>query len=209
MNTDLNIHIIIGSTRQGRFGDKPAYYLLNEINKLPGIHAEIIDLRDWELPFFDEPKSPAMHHGDYSNPVAAKWAAKVDEADAYIIVAPEYNHGYTAVLKNALDWVYHEWNNKPVGFVGYGNTGGARSIEQLRQVVIELGMLPIKNSIHVPIEVYLSVMNEQIPVNTELFKPLHHGFHGDKVKSFFEEIINLSRMIKTTRISQQLTAQNN
>jgi NAD(P)H-dependent FMN reductase len=119
--------------------------------------------------------SPGMLKGNYSNALAKKWAAKIGEADGYIMLTPEYNHGYTAVLKNALDWVFAEWHGKPVGFVSYGNAGGARSIEQLRHVVIELYMHPIRNAIHIPVEVYLAVMNEKVPVNPELFKPLREG----------------------------------
>jgi NAD(P)H-dependent FMN reductase len=108
----------------------------------------------------------------------------VGEADGYVIVSPEYNHGYSAVLKNALDWVYTEWTKKPVGFVGYGSTGGARAIEQLRQVVVELDMVPLREAIHVPLEVYLAVMKETAPAAPELFKPLREGMFGDRVATF-------------------------
>ena len=151
--TSLKIHVIIGSTRQNRFSDKPAHYILDELNKEIGVQAELIDLRDWPLPFYNESGAPLMLKGNYTNELAKKWAAKVGEADGYIMVTPEYNHGYTAVLKNAIDWVYAEWTKKPIGFVGYGNAGGARAIEQLRQVVVELQMYPIKNAIHIPLEV--------------------------------------------------------
>ncbi|HTX19838.1 MAG TPA: NAD(P)H-dependent oxidoreductase, partial [Bacteroidota bacterium] len=110
----------------------------------------MIDLRDWQLPMYDEPISPVSNKGIYTNPIGRKWADKIGEADGYIIVTPEYNHGYPAVLKNAIDWVFQEWRRKPVGFVSYGNLGGARVIEQLRQVVIELQMLPIRNAVHIP-----------------------------------------------------------
>ena len=146
----LKIQTILGSTRQNRFGDKPAQWIYGEAKKREGIEAELLDLRDYPLPFFNEPASPAMSKGEYSNEVAKRWVKKVGEADGYIIVTPEYNHGYPAVLKNALDYAYAEWNNKPVGFVSYGGVAGARSVEQLRQVVIELQMAPIRNSVHVP-----------------------------------------------------------
>src|ERR1035437_9937500 len=154
METSIKIHIIIGSTRPGRFSEKPANYIFDELKKKDGVKAELIDLRDWPLPFYDEPISPSMNKGNYANELGKKWANKVGEADAYIMITPEYNHGYTAVLKNSLDWVSPEWGGKPVGFVSYGSLGGARSIEQMRQVVIELAMHPIKNSIHIPGEVY-------------------------------------------------------
>src|SRR5215470_1798808 len=130
----LKIHIIIGSTRQKRFADKPATWIYEEAKKRQELDVELVDLRDYPLPFFDEPISPARMEGKYSNAIVTTWAQKVAEADGYIIVSPEYNHGYSAVLKNAFDHIYPEWNNKPIGFVAYGNVGGARAVEQLRQV---------------------------------------------------------------------------
>ncbi len=195
----IKIQIIIGSTRQKRFGEKPARYIADELKKRDDLQVELIDLKDWSLTFFDEPISPAGSQGKYANDLAGKWAAKVGEGDAYIFVTPEYNHGYPAVLKNALDWVFPQWNHKPVGFVGYGNAGGARAIEQLRQVVIELQMLPIRNAIQIPIDVYLAAINEPTPVNPELFKPLREGIRGDRVESFFDELIELTKTLKGMR----------
>lgn len=146
----IKIEVIIGSTREGRFGDKPAKWIFDMLSKKERVEAELIDLRDWPLPFFNEAVSPSMNQGKYANELAAKWAEKVGEADGYIIVTPEYNHGYSAVLKNAIDYVYNEWNNKPVAFVGYGSMGGARAIEQLREVAVELQMTPIRSAVHIP-----------------------------------------------------------
>lgn len=143
------IQIIIGSTRQNRFGDKPAQWILNKLKNRTDIEVELVDLRDWSLPFFDEAISPLMNGGQYTLELAQKWADKVGEASGYIIVTPEYNHGYPAVLKNALDYVYPEWNNKPVAFVSYGGVGGARVVEQLRQVALGLKMIPIYNAVHI------------------------------------------------------------
>jgi NAD(P)H-dependent FMN reductase len=95
--------------------------------------------------------------------------------------------------------VYTEWNKKPVGFVSYGSVGGARSVEQLRQVVVELQMVPIRNAIHIPGDVYVAVMNEKVPVNPELFKPLRSGMGGDRVEMFFNELIAIAGMLKTLR----------
>jgi NAD(P)H-dependent FMN reductase len=195
----LTLYVIIGSTRQHRFSEKAARYVFDELKKKEDVQAELIDLRDWPLPFYDEPIAPAMNKGNYSNELGKKWAAKIGEADGYIMVAPEYNHGYSAVLKNALDWVFPEWNGKPVGFVSYGNAGGARAVEQLRQVVIELQMVPIRSAIHIPAEVYLAVRNENVPANPELFKPLREGMRGDRVESFFNELINLAATLKAAR----------
>jgi NAD(P)H-dependent FMN reductase len=188
MSTPLNVQVILGSTRQNRFGDKPAHYILGELSKRPDVRAELVDLRDWPMPFFDHPVSPMR--AKISEPaIIPRWAAKVGEADAYVIVTPEYNHGYPAVLKNALDWVYTEWTKKPVGFVGYGSTGGARAIEQLRQVVIELEMVPIREALHIPIDVYLAVMKETAPAAPELWKPLREGIFGDRVAKFLDALV--------------------
>ncbi len=147
---NVTVKIILGSTRQNRFSDKPGAWILAEMRKKEGIDAELLDLRDYPLPFFDEPMSPAMiKNGEYPNEVVRKWALKIREADAFIIVTPEYNHGTSGVLKNALDSVYAEWNNKPVGFVSYGGVGGARSVEQLRLIAVELQMAPVRNAVHI------------------------------------------------------------
>ena len=149
----IKIQIILGSTRPERFSEKVGKWVFETILKIEEIEAELIDLRDYPLPFFDEPISPAMFEmmkKDYANEAAKKWARKVAEADAYIIVTPEYNHGYPAVLKNALDYAYAQWNNKPIAFVAYGGMGGARSVEQLRQVAIELQMAPIREALYFP-----------------------------------------------------------
>lgn len=150
----MNVQVILGSTRPERFSEKVGKWVFEQISNNSEIEAELVDLRDYPLPFFDEPVSPAMFKmmkKDYSNEVAKKWAQKVAEADAYIIVTPEYNHGYSAVLKNALDYAYSQWNNKPITFVAYGGmVGGARSVEQLRQVAIELQMAPIREALYFP-----------------------------------------------------------
>ena len=109
---------------------------------------ELIDLRDWDLPFYNELDSPNYLDGKFSIDLAIKWGAKIAEADGFIIVTPEYNHGYPAVLKNALDYAYDGWNRKPVSFVSYGGSAaGARAVEQLRQVVIELQMAPVRTAL--------------------------------------------------------------
>lgn len=145
----LNIKIILGSTRQGRFSDKVGKWVYSIIKDDKNIKTELLDLRDYPMPFFDEKVSPSMATGEYSNKVVQKWAKKIGEGDGFIIVTPEYNHGYPAVLKNALDYVYHEWNKKPVAFVSYGGSaGGTRAVQQLRQVAIELQLIPIRPGVH-------------------------------------------------------------
>ncbi len=141
------IGVIIGSTRPGRFGDKPAEWIAERAKASGEFEVEIVDLRDYPLPFFDEQASPAYAP---SNADGAKaWQDKIASLDGYIVTAAEYNRGPTAVLKNALDYAYNEWNNKPVAFVGYGGVGGARAIEQLRLHAVELQMNPIRNGVHI------------------------------------------------------------
>lgn len=113
------------------------------------IDAELVDLRDFPLPFFDSPFPPKRALPD--DPQVQAWAAKVADADGFILVTPEYNYGYSAVLKNALDTLYYEWNDKPVGIVGYGAVGGGlRAVMQLRQVVVELGLVQANAGVIVP-----------------------------------------------------------
>jgi NAD(P)H-dependent FMN reductase len=149
VNDILNIKVILGSTRPNRFGDKPAQWILEEVKKLEGVSAELLDLRDYPMPFFNEPKSASESKEQFSDEVAVRWAKKIGEADAYIILTPEYNHGYSAVLKNALDYAYASWNKKPVGFVAWGGVGGARAVEQLREVVVELQMASVRSAVHI------------------------------------------------------------
>ena len=144
----VRIQILLGSTREGRFGDRVANWFYGVATKREDLIAELIDLRDWPLPFFNEPVPPIT--GRYA-PEAQAWTAKVGEADGFVFVTPEYNFGYPAVLKNALDHIYHEWNNKPVSFVSYGGAaGGSRAVQQLREVVVELQMAPIRAEIAIP-----------------------------------------------------------
>lgn len=148
MEDAVRIQIILGSTREGRFGDRVANWFYSIAASRRDLNAELIDLHDWPMPFFNEARPPASGH--YA-PEARAWADKIATADGYVIVTPEYNHGYTAVLKNALDHIYAEWNNKPVAFIGYGgSSGGSRAVQQLRQVVIELQMTPIREGILLP-----------------------------------------------------------
>ncbi len=154
----MKILVILASTRQNRFGEKPARWIYEQAKKRKELDVELVDLRDYPLPFFDEPKSPSAITEPYSNPQVQKWTKKVAEADAFIIVTPEYNHGYPAVLKNAIDYVGKEWHNKIVGFVAYGSVGGARAVEQLRQVIIELHMASVKAAVYIPGHVYMDAM---------------------------------------------------
>ena len=152
------IGIVIGSTRPSRFGDKPAAWIHIIANTRADIDFEMIDLRDYPLPLFDEPGSPAW--GPIENKVAQRWAAKLATLDGFILVTPEYNHGISAVLKNALDYAHKEWVHKPVAFVGYGGVGAARAIEQLRLVAAELQMVSVRNAVHIAAADFLGLWRQ-------------------------------------------------
>lgn len=157
MNT-LNVKVIVGSVREGRFNDKAATWIADQLRKQEGVEVEVLDLLDYHLPFFDAAVTPSMKKGPYDNEDVERFTAKIAEGDAFVMVTPEYNHGPSGVLKNAIDWVSREWNNKPVAFVSYGSVGGARAVEQLRLVAIELQMAPIREAVHIPGDKFFPVL---------------------------------------------------
>jgi NAD(P)H-dependent FMN reductase len=153
------VQAIIGTTRPDRFSEKPVAWLVDRIGRRDDIELEVLDLRDHPLPLFEEKLPLARSLRNYPNENMARIGRLVDRADGYIIVTGEYNHGYPAALKNALDHLFPEFNRKPVAFVGYGNVGGARAIEQLRQVVVELEMAPLRHAVHIPPQVMIEAIN--------------------------------------------------
>jgi NAD(P)H-dependent FMN reductase len=146
------ISVIVGSTREGRFSEKPARWILQHLKKRDGVDARLLDLRDFPMPFFDQPFTPAMPgRPAYENKVVQKWTEAIGQSDGFVFVTPEYNYGPSAVLKNAIDWVYPEWHRKPACFVSYGSAVGARSVQQLRETMIEIQVAPIRSSVHIPV----------------------------------------------------------
>src|SRR6266851_486513 len=140
-----------GSTRQSRFSEKPAQWIFQHLKKRD-VDARLLDLRDFPMPFFDQAVGPATPgRAPYENEVVSKWTAAIGASDGFIVVTPEYNYGPPAVLKNAIERVYPEWNRKAVAFVSYGGVGGARSVQQLREVAIEVQLGPIRSSVHIPV----------------------------------------------------------
>jgi NAD(P)H-dependent FMN reductase len=146
----LNVKVIVGSTRENRFSEKPAAWIFDLAQARPELDVELLDLRDYPLPFFEEGLPPGLAKDGYTHPVVVSWREKIREADGFIICTPEYNHGYPAVLKNALDYVYYAWSRKAVAFVSWGGAGGTRGVEQLRLVAIELDMVPTRFAVHIP-----------------------------------------------------------
>lgn len=148
----IAISVIIGSTRQGRLSEKPAQWIFQHLTNRGGVDARLLDLRDYPMPFFDQAVPPASRtRAPYEHEVVKRWTAEIARSDGFVFVTPEYNSSPPAVLKNALDWVYPEWNRKPAGFVSYGNVLGARSVQHLRAIAIELQLAPIRSSVQIPI----------------------------------------------------------
>lgn len=145
----LNLKIIIASTRPGRAGESIGAWFTGIAKNHPAFEVQNLDLKEINLPFLDEPSHPRLQK--YEHQHTKDWSAKVASGDAYVIVTPEYNHGYPASLKNALDYLFVEWGNKPVGFVSYGGiSGGTRSIQQLKQVITALQMVPVVEAVNIP-----------------------------------------------------------
>lgn len=145
------ISVIVGSIREGRFSEKPAQWILQHLQRREGIDARLLDLRDYPMPFFDQAQPPAMPgRAPYENEVVKRWTAAIAASDGFVFVTPEYNYGPPAVLKNAIDWVYREWNRKAAAFVSYGGVMGARSVQQIRETAVELQMAPVRSSVHIP-----------------------------------------------------------
>jgi NAD(P)H-dependent FMN reductase len=156
----LNVALIVGSTRPNRFADIVTKWVIDGAKARNDIHLDVLDLREHPLPFFNEPMPVGYTQGRFSEPAAEAWRHKIARHDAYIATVAEYNHAPTAVLKNALDSASLEWNRKPIGFVGYGGVGGARAIEHLRGIAVELQMAPIKQEVNIAMEPFLGVVQQ-------------------------------------------------
>src|SRR5947208_4035151 len=138
----LRIAIIVGSTRPGRNGEAVAKWVHEIAQKRTDAEFELVDIKDYNLPLLDEPVPPSM--GQYTKEHTKVWAEKIGSFDAFVFVTPEYNHGISGALKNAIDFLFKEWNNKAAGFVGYGSAGGARAVESLRLVMGELMIADVR-----------------------------------------------------------------
>ncbi|MER9023981.1 NAD(P)H-dependent oxidoreductase [Mesorhizobium sp. M0815] len=184
------IAIVIGSTRAARFADVPAQWIAKIARSHADIDVEVVDLRDFPLPFFDEVASSAW--APSQNEVAQRWQKKVAGFDGFIFTAAEYNHGPTAVLKNAIDYAANEWNKKATGFVGYGSVGGARAVEQLRLHAVELQMAPVKSAVHIAWADFLAV--KQGEKKLDEFEHLNQA-----ATALVNDIAWWARVLKTAR----------
>lgn len=195
MDTKLKLKIILGSTREGRFSEIAGSWAREQAKKHPEFDAEILDLREYEMPFFDQMATPSSKTAAYTHPVVQKWTAKVAEGDAFVIIAPEYDRSIPGVLKNAIDWVYPEWNKKPVGYVGYGTVGGARAIEHLRSAAIELQMVPVRQAVHIPAHWTLreNMVGALIPGSLDQYE--------HSAKTMYEQLAEWGKATQTMRMA--------
>jgi NAD(P)H-dependent FMN reductase len=186
MNT-LRIAIITGSTRPGRIVESVARWVHAEASRRDDAAFELVDIADYELPLLDEPIPPSL--GRYTHAHTKKWAAKIASFDAFVFVTPEYNHGISGALKNAIDFIYAEWNNKAAAFVSYGSTGGVRAVEHLRAVMAELKVADIRS--HVSLSLFTDFENYS------KFKPQPR--HETEIQALLVELIAWGRAMRTLR----------
>jgi NAD(P)H-dependent FMN reductase len=186
----IDIAIIIGSTRPGRRAEPIAKWVHAIAAKRSDARFELVDIADFKLPLLDEP-APAMM-GTYSQQHTRNWAAKIDFFDGFVFVTPEYNHGISASLKNAIDFLYKEWNNKAAGFVGYGAGDGTRGVEQLRLVMAELQVATVRAQ--VALSLFLDFENFQT------FRPA--SSREAKVTSMLDQLVAWSAALKSVRLKR-------
>lgn len=173
----IEVGIIIGSTRPGRRGEAVARWVHDIAARRTDARYQLVDLAAYELPLLDEPAPPSQ--GNYAKPHTRKWAATIAALDAFVFVTPEYNHGVPAALKNALDFLYAEWNDKAAGFVSYGGTGGTRSVEHLRGVMAELQIADVRQ------QVTLQLATDWKQYQT--FEPA--AYHEKRVTTLLDQVV--------------------
>jgi NAD(P)H-dependent FMN reductase len=185
----LKIAIITGSTRPNRNNEAVARWTYELAKKRNNNEAafELVDIKDFNLPLLDEPIPPSM--GQYSKEHTKKWAAKIDSYDGFIFVTPEYNHSTSGALKNAIDFLFREWNNKAAGFVSYGSMGGARAVEHLRLICAEIQIATVRN------QVMFSLFTDF--ENFSIFKP--DPRHEKSLNGLIDQLIPWSAALKTLR----------
>lgn len=183
----LKVGIILGSTRPNRNGEAVARWVEQQVKDRNDATYELVDIRDFNLPLLDEPIPPSQ--GKYSQPHTKKWAEKIAGFDAFIFVTPEYNHGTSGALKNAIDFLYAEWNNKAAGFVSYGSAGGARAVENLRLIMSELQIA------HVRAQVMFSLMTDF--KNYSEFTP--HERHAPELDAMLKQLTTWGEAMQGVR----------
>lgn len=186
----FKVGIIVGSTRPGRNGEQVGHWVLEVARRRPAtgdVEFELVDIEKFGLPLLDEAVPPSR--GQYTHAHTKAWSSKIDGLDAFVFVTPEYNHGPSGALKNAIDFLYREWNNKSAGFVAYGSAGGTRAVEQLRQVMGELQVADVR------VQVALSLFTDF--ENFRVFKPGPQ--HEATANQMFDQVIAWGAALKTLR----------
>lgn len=183
----MKIAIILGSTRPNRNGEAVAKWVHELAGKRSDATFELVDIKEYDLPLLDEPIPPSQ--GKYSKEHTKKWSAKIDSFDAYIFVTPEYNHSMSGALKNAIDFLYKEWNNKAAGFVSYGSAGGSRAVEQLRLVMGELMIADVRAQVMLSLATDFKNFSEFTP----------DPRHEKEVDTLLEQLIKWGKALKTIR----------
>jgi NAD(P)H-dependent FMN reductase len=181
------IGIILGSTRPGRNGAQVAKWVLDIASQRTDAEFELVDLADYPLPHLDEALPPSL--GQYQNDHTKQWAAKIASFDGFVMVTPEYNHSTSGVLKNAIDYLYAEWNNKALGIVSYGGVGGARAAEHLRLIAGELQMADVRQ------QVALSLLTEF--ENFSVFKP--GDYNRQSLDTLLDQVVAWSAALAPLR----------
>lgn len=183
----IKIAVIIGSTRPNRNGEAVGKWAYEVAKKRTDAEFELVDLKNFYLPLLDEPMPPSM--GKYTKQHTKDWSAKIASFDAYIFVTPEYNHSVPAALKNAIDFLYKEWNNKAAGFVGYGGTGGTRSVEHLRLTMAEIQIADVRTQVALTFHTDFE--------NNKLFKPAPH--QEKSLNKLIDQVIAWGTALKPLR----------
>lgn len=183
----IRIAIILGSTRPGRVGEGVAQWAHGVAGKRRDADYELVDIMDFNLPLLDEPVPPSR--GQYSKEHTKKWAAKIGSFDGFVFVTGEYNHGIPGALKNAIDFLYAEWNNKAAGFVSYGGAGGARAVESLRLVMAELQVADVRA------QLMLSLLNDF--ENYTKFKPAPG--HEKALNTMLDQLVAWAAALRNVR----------
>lgn len=183
----LELAVVIGSTRPGRVGEAVGRWVHEVAQRRGDARFELVDVAAFDLPLLDEPIPPSM--GKYSKEHTKRWAAKVAAFDGYVFVTPEYNHGICGALKNAIDFLYAEWNDKVAGFVGYGSAGATRAVEHLRLVMAEVQVATVRN------QVMLSLREDFEDYSA--FKP--RAFHEKALGQVLDQVIAWGGALKGLR----------
>jgi len=183
----IKLAIIIGSTRPGRNAEAVARWVYEIAQKRKDAQFEVVDIQAFNLPLLDEAVPPSM--GQYSKPHTQAWAAKIASVDGYVFVTPEYNHAPSGALKNAIDYLYKEWNNKAAGFVSYGSAGGVRAVEQMRLIMGELQVADVRA------QVMLSLFTDF--ENFSVFKPA--AMHGKSLNTMLDQVVAWAGALKGLR----------